>query len=62
MWSSWVTSTRTGGTAGGRASDKLQIADWGEEGCATALGILPAFSLLEAEAGKEAGEAVEFSA
>ena len=49
---------RHGGWA---ASDKFQIADGGEVSFATALRVLPAFALLEAEARKEAGEAVELS-
>ena len=47
---------------GWTAGDELQVADGSEEGSAAALSVLPAFALLEAEAGKEAGEAVEFSA
>jgi len=36
------------------AGDELQVANGSEEGSAAALGVLPAFALLEAEAGKEA--------
>jgi enoyl-CoA hydratase len=50
------------GYGGGPASDEFEVADGGEEGCATALGVLPAFALLEAQGGKEAGETVKFSA
>ena len=51
-----------GGHGGGAAGDEFEVADGSEEGGATALGILPALALLEAEGGKEAGEAVKFSA
>jgi hypothetical protein len=44
------------------ASDELQVADGSEEGGSAALSVLPAFALLEAKAGKEAGEEVELSA
>ena len=50
------------GHGGGAASDEFQVADRGEECGATALGVLPAFALLETKGGKEAGEAVKFSA
>ena len=51
-----------GGYGGWAASDELQVADGSEEGCTTTLGILPALSLLKPESGKEAGEAIKFSA
>jgi len=46
----------------GTDGDELQVAEGGEKGGATALGILPALALLKSESGKEAGETVEFSA
>jgi hypothetical protein len=46
----------------GPAGDEFEVADGGEEGGATSLGILPALSLLKPESGEEAGEAVKFSA
>ena len=50
---------RYGGWAAG---DEFEVADGGEEGGATALGVLPAFSLLEAKCAEEVGEPVKFSA
>ncbi len=48
----------------GAAGDEFEIADGGEQGGATAgtLSVLPTFPLLETKGGKEAGEAVKFSA
>jgi enoyl-CoA hydratase len=51
-----------GGDGGRAAGDEFEVADGGEEGGAAALGVLPAFALLEAEGGEEAVEPVEFSA
>jgi hypothetical protein len=53
---------QNGGHGRGAARDELQVADGSQEGGATALGILPAFPMLKPEGGKEAGEAVKFSA
>jgi hypothetical protein len=47
---------------GGAAGDEFNVADGGEEGSSTALSVLPAFALLEAKGGEEAGETVKFSA
>jgi hypothetical protein len=47
---------------GGAAGNELQVTDGCEKGGATSLGILPAFSLLKSESGKEADETVELSA
>lgn len=46
----------------GTAGYEFEVADRGEEGGAASLGVLPALALLEAKGGKEAGEAVKFSA
>jgi len=47
---------------GGATGDEFEVAEGGKEGGATALSVLPAFALLEAQGAEEAGESVKFNA
>jgi hypothetical protein len=47
---------------GGATGNEFQVTDGREKSGATALGILPSLPVLKSESGKEASEAIEFSA
>jgi hypothetical protein len=51
-----------GGYGRGTARDELEVAEGSEEGNTTALGILPALTLLKSESGKETSKTIKLSA